>query len=248
VTVSWVEPLLDRCRVTALDVGQGQAILLQSGGKTFLVDCGGDYSEDSADITADALLSQGIGRLDGIILTHYDEDHSGGLTYLLERIETDLLLLPYIEDEQKVGSALAQQAGERACFVSEDLEITYDSAKISVFAPLIFDSDNESCISILFQTENCDILITGDMGRELELRLMEKHPLPELELLIAGHHGSRHSTCKELLAATTPECVFISVGADNAYGHPHQEVLDRLEAYDCRVYRTDQNGTIIFRR
>ena len=77
---------------------------------------------------------------------------------------------------------------------------------------------------------------------------MEKHPLPELELLIAGHHGSRHSTCEELLAATTPECVFISVGADNAYGHPHQEVLDRLEAYDCRVYRTDQNGTIIFRR
>ena len=248
VTVSWAEPLLDRCRVTALDVGQGQAILLQSGGKTFLVDCGGDYSEDAADITADTLLSQGIGRLDGIILTHYDEDHTGGISYLLERIDTDLLLLPYIEDEQKVGSGLAQQAGERAYFVSEDLEITYDSTKLSVFAPLIFDSDNESCISVLFQTENCDILITGDIGRTLELKLMEKHPLPELELLIAGHHGSRHSTCEELLAATTPECVFISVGADNAYGHPAREVLDRLEAFGCRVYRTDQNGTIIFRR
>jgi len=248
VTVSWAEPLLDRCRVTALDVGQGQAILLQSGGKTFLVDCGGDYSEDAADITADTLLSQGIGRLDGIILTHYDEDHAGGIAYLLERIDTDLLLLPYIEDEQKVGSGLAQQAGERAYFVSEDLEITYDSTKLSVFAPLIFDSDNESCISVLFQTENCDILITGDRSRKGELRLLQRVELPELELLVAGHHGSKNATSDSLLKLTSPEYVFISAGQNNRYGHPNQAVLERLEEYGCTVYRTDQQGTLIFRR
>ena len=74
---SWVEPLHDDFRVTVLDVGQGQSILLQSEGKAFLVDCGGDDSEDAADTTAEALLSQGICRLDGIVVTHFDKDHVG---------------------------------------------------------------------------------------------------------------------------------------------------------------------------
>lgn len=248
VTASWVEPLLYECRVTVLDVGQGQSILLQSGGKTFLIDCGGDYSDEAADTAADTLLSQGISRVDGIVLTHYDADHAGGLGYLLTRIDTDVLFLPYIEDKDSVGRALAAQVGERACYVGDDLELTGDGLKLSVFAPLSVGSGNESCISVLFRTENCDILITGDMGQEMEKILLKLHELPELELLIVGHHGSKYSTCEELLAVTTPEYAFISVGEGNSYGHPTQEVLDRLAKYGCIVYRTDQNGTIIFRR
>lgn len=248
VTASWAEPLLDECRVTALDVGQGQSILLQSGGKSFLVDCGGNYNEDAADMAADTLLSQGITRLDGIIVTHYDEDHAGGLPYLLTRIETDMLFLPYIEDEEGAGQALAKQVGDRAYFVSEDLKLSFGIVNISIFAPLSFNSSNEGCISVLFQTENCDILITGDMGQEMEKLLLKLHELPKLELLVVGHHGSKYSTCEELLAATMPEYAFISVGKDNFYGHPTQEVLERLGKYGCTVYRTDENGTIIFRR
>ena len=78
--------------------------------------------------------------------------------------------------------------------------------------------------------------------------LLREAELPELEVLIAGHHGSKNSTCEELLQATMPEYVFISVGADNYYGHPAEELLDRLAEYGCTVYRTDLNGTIIFRR
>ena len=194
------------------------------------------------------LLSQGISRVDGIVLTHYDADHAGGLGYLLTRIDTDVLFLPYIEDKDGVGRALAAQVGERACYVGDDLELTGDGLKLSVFAPLSVGSGNESCISVLFQTENCDILITGDMGQEMEKILLKLHELPELELLIVGHHGSKYSTCEELLAVTTPEYAFISVGEGNSYGHPTQEVLERLAKYGCIVYRTDQNGTIIFRR
>ena len=248
VTISWAEPTLNECRITALDVGQGQSILLQSGGKNFLVDCGGDYSENAADVAAETLLSQGIRRLDGIILTHYDEDHAGGVSDLLTRIDTDLLLLPYIEDEEGIGRALAQQVGDCAYYVSEDMELTYDGVQISVFAPLSFVSGNESCISLLFQTENCDILITGDIGADMERMLLNQHEFPKLELLIVGHHGSKYSTCEELLAETMPEYAFISVGKDNFYGHPTQEVLGRLKKYGCTVYRTDQNGTIVFRR
>jgi competence protein ComEC len=80
---SWIEPLCDDVRMTVLDVGQGQAIVLQSEGKTFLVDCGGDRDRTAADTATEKLLSMGISRLDGLILTHYDRDHAGGAAYLL---------------------------------------------------------------------------------------------------------------------------------------------------------------------
>ena len=86
LAASWFEPMTDNCRMTVLDVGQGQCILLQSEGKTYLVDCGGSDEEEAADAAAERLLSQGIFRLDGVILTHFDADHSGGMKYLLERI------------------------------------------------------------------------------------------------------------------------------------------------------------------
>ena len=93
-TISFVEPLMDECRVTVLDVGQGQCILLQSNGLSYLVDCGGDSDEGSADLAAATLLAQGIARLDGVIVTHGDRDHAGGIGNLLDRVETDILLLP----------------------------------------------------------------------------------------------------------------------------------------------------------
>lgn len=77
--------------------------------------------------------------------------------------------------------------------------------------------------------------------------LLESASLPDVDLLIAGHHGSKTSTSTQLLDAVRPETVIISVGR-NSYGHPSEEVLQRLEAYECEVYRTDENGTVIFRR
>jgi competence protein ComEC len=94
VAASWAEPRLDDFRLTALPVGQGQCLLLQSGSQVYVIDCGGDNPEETADEAAAALLSQGIRRLDGLILTHYDEDHAGGAQYLLNRIRVDALFLP----------------------------------------------------------------------------------------------------------------------------------------------------------
>ena len=76
---------------------------------------------------------------------------------------------------------------------------------------------------------------------------MEKN-IPELTVLVAGHHGSKYSTGDSLLSVTTPEYVIISAGRDNPYGHPSQEVLERLENWECEVLRTDLEGTIVFRR
>ena len=119
---------------------------------------------------------------------------------------------------------------------------------MTIFAPVSYKSGNESSMCVLFQTENCDILITGDRSRKGELALLQRVTLPELELLIAGHHGSASATSDSLLALTSPEYVFISVGANNRYGHPNDDVLERLEKHGCNVFRTDEQGTLVFRR
>ncbi len=248
VALSWFEPLLGECRVTVLDVGQGQAILLQSRGKSFLVDCGGDYDKGAANVTAETLLSQGISKLDGIILTHYDGDHAGGVPYLLTRIEAENLFLPYAKDENGVGERLHSISDGTVHSVCEDIKISYDSVEITIFAPISYNSGNESSMCVLFQTKNCDILITGDRGVKTEQLLLSRYDLPKLELLVAGHHGSKNSTSTQLLEKTQPEYVVISVGEDNYYGHPAQETIDRLLRFGCKILRTDQCGTVIFRR
>ncbi len=246
--MAWTEPLLDRCRVTVLDVGQGQSILLQSDGKTFLVDCGGDSSEQAADLAAETLLSQGISRLDGIIVTHYDEDHADGLQYLLTRIRTDRLILPHISDEEQVGAKLSLLTDGSVQYIREDVSYQFEHTQLTVVGPYSYDAGNESSLCVLFQSGDCDILITGDRSTLGERVLLQTHMLPQLDLLIVGHHGSASSTGEALLAVTRPKTAVISVGEDNRYGHPSDEVLQRLAEIGCEVYRTDIHGTIIFRR
>ena len=107
-----------------LDVGQGQAVLLQSEGKTFLVDCGGDYDTGAADTTAQRLLSQGVSNLDGVIVTHYDRDHCGGLPYLLTRMQTQTLFVPYAEDPDGIGETMRSLTDGTVTTVKEDLVLT----------------------------------------------------------------------------------------------------------------------------
>ena len=243
---SWAEPLMDECRVTVLDVGQGQSILLQSGGRTFLVDCGGDYDDGAADTAAETLLAQGITRLDGIIVTHYDRDHAGGVENLLSRVDADLLLMPAVESDG-VAETLTAACGGEAVPVEGDLVLTWGGTEMRIFGPTFASESNENSLCVLFETENCAILITGDRSEFGERMLLRTGDLPDVDLLIAGHHGSKYSTSAALLEAVMPETVIISVGK-NSYGHPAEELLARLAQYGCAVYRTDELGTILFRR
>ena len=245
--VSWLLPLRDDCRVTVLDVGQGQSIILQSKNYTFLVDCGGDYDDDAANIAAETLLSQGITRLDGLIVTHYDMDHAGGVDELLTRIQVDNLFLPAYEPETEISGNLLSFHGGRAYQVNNHIELTAADAKLTIVTSLDHDGGNESSLCVLFQAGNCDILITGDRTELGEKLLMKQIDLPELELLVVGHHGAKNSTCQELLDAASPQIAVISVGKHNRYGHPHETVLRRLEDSGTMILRTDADGTIIFR-
>lgn len=246
LTASYVEPETDDFRVTVLDVGQGQSILLQNEDTIYMVDCGGDYGETAADIAAQHLLSQGITSIDGLILTHYDDDHAGGAAHLLNRISVGTLYLPDIADDGDLKAELSTL--ENIVWVREKLECSGQCGQLTLIPGDPGKDENGSGLCILFQAENYDILITGDWSVAQEMQLIQSMQLPELELLVVGHHGARTSTSQFLLSAGKPKAAVISVGADNAYGHPADEVLDRLETYGCQIWRTDLHGTITFGR
>ena len=243
---SWLQPLQDNWRITMLDVGQGQCIILQSGDRVYMVDCGGEYADSAADIAAETLLSMGISRLDGLILTHFDSDHTCGVENLLTRIEIDSLLLPD-EPENTDYGALTKKFPNSTLTVTQDLSFTWDSAKITVFAANGGENGNEKSLCVLFQSGNCDILITGDRPVHTELALVYVQDIPELDYLVAGHHGAQSSTSNALLSRLKPKTVLISVGKDNRYGHPAPALLERLKEHGCKILRTDLLGTIIIR-
>lgn len=245
ILLSYLEPRMDNYRITAVDVGQGQCLILQNEDKYYMVDCGGDSGDKAADRASQLLLSQGVFRLDGLILTHYDADHAGGAESLLSRIPADTIYLPIVEEENDIRDALSQKYADAICWVSEDLHLA--DGDITLYPASRADDANESSLCILFQPENCDILITGDRSEAGELDLISHTDLPDLEILVVGHHGSRTSTSWELLQETLPEIAIISVGEGNRYGHPTWETLERLKLFGCGVYRTDIEGTIIFR-
>jgi competence protein ComEC len=107
--------------------------------------------------------------------------------------------------------------------------------------------DNERSMCVLFQTENCAILITGDRSTVGEKALLQQVALPPVDILIAGHHGSGSSTGMELLTKIQPKIAVISVAENNYYGLPAEQTLYRLRLFGCRVYRTDLEGTIVFK-
>lgn len=239
---SWLDGRNTNTQITVLDVGQGQCILLQTDGGTWMVDCGGDTPGAAADRAASFLLGRGIPKLDGMILTHLDDDHAAGAELLLSRMDTDLLILP------PEATGLDSLTEGTVLYGREDLEITWGDAVLTVFAAGYPGTSNEKSLCVLLETEKCAILITGDRDGFGERMLLRQRTFPQVDVLLAGHHGSRHSTCEELLAAVSPQIVCISVGADNPFGHPAPELLARLEKYGCAVYRTDRNGTITIRR
>ena len=232
--------------VSVLDVGQGLSVALTSGGRTALVDCGGTGSADPGDVAADYVQDLGLSRIDLVVLTHYHQDHAGGVPELLNRLDVGLLVLPDVEADDPLRAeitALAAEQGVETLFVSENTGVALGEAALTIYGPLGTGGGNEEGLSVLCTAGEFDALITGDMNSAVEHRLVKYGNLPDIELLVAGHHGSKYSTSEELLLETRPETAVISTGY-NTYGHPAPETLERLAAAGCDIYRTDWSGTV----
>lgn len=243
VRLSWSSEL----RVTALDVGQGESVVLTCGPRAVVVDCGGSYLTDDAGAAAVSFLGgQQRRHVDALILTHLHSDHVNGAARLMTQLDVDTLYLPLQEDEDGyLGQILhaAVDNGTRIRYVTENLCLTVGEMELTLWAPMLSGAENENCLMILAARNGFEALITGDSLAEAEELLVSRYELPDAEVLVAGHHGSKTSTCARLLEELRPDVALISVG-NNTYGHPHREVLDRLASYGVTVLRTDREGNI----
>lgn len=235
--------------ITMLDVGQGQSILLCSGGRTALIDCGGS-KDNAGDIAADYLQSLGISHLDLLLLTHCHNDHANGVPELFARLDISSIVLPDLQNDDSSYRAeilsLAHDSGTAVTLLDNNRTLTFGEAELNLYAPLGDGGTNEEGLFVMATCDEFDFLITGDANSFVESLLVKYNSPPDIEVLAIGHHGSKNSTSELLLDAAKPETCLISVGY-NTYGHPAEETLARLAARDIDIYRTDRMGHLTIR-
>ena len=234
----------DSLHLTALDVGQGESIVLTCGPRTVMVDCGG--SKDAGEAAVQFLGGQQRRNLDAMILTHPHGDHSNSAVRVLAQMDVDVLYMPAQPDkdgylQEILDTARAQ--GTRVEYVTDNFILQVGDMRVTVWAPLLTGDENENCLMVMAEQDGFEALITGDNPTTAERLLAARYELPDAEVLVVGHHGSASSTSPRLLEVLRPDLAIISVGY-NTYGHPTQTVLDRLEEYSIPVLRTDQEGNI----
>lgn len=239
-------------KVVFLDIGQGDSILVQNKTAQVLID-GGPGSKVLERLGEE--LPWFDRTIDVIILTHPQQDHLEGLVHVLDRYRVGLVILPKAAYPTQLQAVWMQKLIDkkipyRFSWAGEELHLA--NADIHILAPfpdaedqaLIARNVNEASTTTRIDFAGRSFLLSGDAEKAAEHLLVQRTApaLLDVDVLKAGHHGSKTSTTAELLAATTPHMVAISVGAHNRYGHPTQEVLDRLK--DLPVYRTDHVGSI----
>ena len=248
-------------RVTVLDVGQGDAILLEGPrGTRILVDGGPD--PDLLVRRLDERIPIWDRHIDLAILTHPHEDHAGGLAGLAPRYRLDVLAETGLPSES-AGIGQLRSSGERLGFqrvrLTQGHRLDFDGARIDVLwpprhaigsgsAPTSGRVINDTSVVLYVRIGRQRLLLTGDLEEDKDDELLEVLPVSEarLDLLKVAHHGSATASSAPLLAALRPKAAVVSSGRDNTYGHPAPETLERLRAVDARIHRTDHAGTIEF--
>ena len=168
---------------------------------------------------------------------------------LLARVEAEEFLLPQLsgseqEALQKDVLALAEDCGALVRYIETPRSAALGEGVLTVYPPVAEGGVNEMGLTVLCTAGEYDFLITGDMNASTEKKLAALYELPDVEVLLAGHHGSKGSTSQELLEAVTPEVGIISVG-QNRFGHPTQEAMDRMAGAGMALRRTDEEGNIL---
>ena len=228
-----------------IDVGQGDAALIQCDGKYMLIDGG---PSDASSVIYTFLKNSDINKLDYMIATHPDADHIGGLSGALNYAQVDKCYCPVTEHDTKTFNSLVKylkKQGVSITIPNEGDKIKLGSANVTVLGPIgeISDSNNSSIVVKIEYGKNSFIFM-GDAEVEEESQILKKNKNLNCDLIKIGHHGSESSTSKELLDAVNPKYAIISVGKDNSYGHPVQTILDRITAKKTTIYRTDLQGDI----
>ena len=234
-----------------IDVGQGESILIITpNNKTILIDAG----EQSEGRRVKAYLTKKqVNKIDLIIGTHPHSDHIGGLSEIIKNFEVEKIIMPKKLHTSATFEKLFTTIESKGLTISAPQQnklIEFDeNIKLHFLGPIKDYGDNLNLWSIVFRLDYKDksFLFTGDIEEEAEIDLINTYDKAVLRanVLNVGHHGSNTSTSKQFLDYVNPEIALISLGNDNPYGHPHREVIKRLEEASAFIYRTDLQGTVI---
>lgn len=243
--------------VTFLDVGQGDCAVIQTpGGHVVVVDTGGWTPEDDHGrrTLVPFLRAQGIHCVDALVLTHPDDDHIGGATTLMERIPVRWLLVSGLpSDSATYGEVLAtaRRRGVRLATLRRGQFLQFSDGVLAEVLhppagglPLLEHADNNGSIVLRIRWENTSFLLPGDAEAEAEAAMLVSGLDLRADVLKLGHHGSATSSTEAFLHAVQPQVAIVSAGRRNPFGHPHPDVLARLEARKIRIFRTDRDGGI----
>lgn len=238
-----------------LDVGQGDGIcFMEKDGTSMFLDGGStSVSEVGTYRILPFLKYHGIRSVDYWFLSHLDEDHINGMVEVAESgflIGCLVMAEGVVRDEAWEDMVkLAEKYGISLCYMrpgSGLLGAGGDWKITCLFPPKDSRESDRNNASLVFLYESGDLrgLFTGDLSAGQEREIVGSCKLPEIDVLKASHHGSRYGTCQELLEEVSPKAAVISCGKHNSYGHPGQEVVERLEQSGCGIYRTDESGAL----
>lgn len=253
-----VVPLFRADEIVMLDVGQGDALLVRSGGASVLIDTG---NQDAR--LRSALGRQGVYALDALFVTHGDDDHCGSMGALAGVVAVDQVLLAADAQtcackpcESLRASAEAAAGEQSVAYLEAGDTVRVGNFTLEVVWPHSFVDEGGNADSLcLLTTLDVDrdgevdwtALFCGDAEADQVERVVEEQGLCArggVDVLKVGHHGARVSLTDELARALSPRVALISCGANNRYGHPNEETLERLESVDARIFRTDQSGDV----
>lgn len=233
-----------------LDVGHGDSTLVVCGGHAMMIDCGDDTQGTKLQ---NYLTKHGVERLDYLVLTHPDKDHIGGAPVIITKFPIGQVFQSEYDKENRTAENLRQTLKyERIDAVTPEVGTEYQlgEAWFTILAPIReYEESNNSSVALMLHFGDNTFLFTGDAEKEAESDMVENSGLPGLSLKAdvyqAGHHGSGSSSRKKFLNAVSPEYTVISCDYQGDYGHPHAEVLNRLREAGIKVFRTDEQGTIV---
>lgn len=242
--------------IAMLDVGQGDSFLVKSRGLTLLIDTGNNPRKLLA-----GLARHGVNRLDGVVISHADDDHCGCLADLRGVVSVDSVFVAKglssvgtdkVDDMLKDAERLSSASGIRELAVGD--MITIGSVCFKVISPegLTDKGENDDSICLIATTDLNDdgmgewrALFTGDAESEVLDSLNREGALEDIDILKVGHHGAKSALDEELMDVLKPEIALISVGERNRYGHPAANTVSLLESSDVEVFRTDLQGDVV---
>lgn len=236
----------ENLEVHFIDVGQGLSILAKSSDDVMVYD-GGDRRHSSNMVSY--LKKQGITDIDYLISSHYDVDHVAGLVGCLNVFEIGIVIGPDYEKDTKIYQTFVESVAENDLIIEHpEVGATYEfgDGSFTVLSPsVITNNDNDNSVAIKLIDGDNSFIFTGDAESASEIDMMDSGIDLSCNVLCLGHHGSASSTSYDFLGTTVPEYAVISCGQDNKYGHPHKDTMDKLEAMEIEMFRTDKQGTLV---